>query len=102
MDDFKRKVLIALTKIPRGKVTTYGDIALYLGDKKYARAIGNVLHFNEDSDLYPCYKVVNKDGRLAEHYAFGGIDGQKKRLEEEGIAVIDEKVDLNIYGFKFD
>jgi O-6-methylguanine DNA methyltransferase len=102
MNDFKYKALIALKRIPYGKVTTYGDIALYLGNVKLARAIGNILHRNVDPDFYPCYKVVNRDGRVAKHYAFGGIDGQKGKLMKEGIAVVDDKVDLNIYRYKFD
>jgi alkylated DNA nucleotide flippase Atl1 len=70
-------------------------IAEYLGNRKYARAVGNLLHKNEDGDKFPCYKVVNCKGKLSENYAFGGIEHQKIKLESEGIVVINNHVDLD-------
>lgn len=96
----KNKVYEILQTIPKGKVITYGQIAEYLGDKKLSRAVGNVLHNNPDKDKYPCYKVVDRNGRLSQHYAFGGIERQKQLLENDGIKVTDYKVDLNKYLFK--
>ena len=97
--DFQREVYELLREIPDGRVTTYGRIAQRLGSRYYARAVGNALHLNPDGDKYPCYKVVNSKGRLSDNYAFGGIEAQKKRLEAEGIEVIDYKVDLKKYGY---
>ena len=94
------KVFDYLLTIPRGKVVTYGQIAEYLGNKKMARAVGNILHRNPDGDKYPCYKVVNQKGRLSESYAFGGITAQKARLEGDGITVVDDTVDLAVYQYK--
>lgn len=96
----KEKVYEFLRTIPKGKVVTYGQIAEYLGNKRLSRVVGNILHSNPDKDKYPCYKVVDRNGKLSEHYAFGGIEKQKDRLEEEGIAVIDYKVDLKKYGMR--
>lgn len=86
-----------LTQIPKGKVTTYGDLAVMLGNKYWARAVGNALHENPNGDKYPCYKVVNTDGKLSMNYAFGGIEEQKRRLEADGISVQNYKVDLDMY-----
>lgn len=86
-----------LRTIPYGRVVTYADIAEYLGNKKYARTVGNILHKNTDQEKYPCYKVVNAKGKLSEHYAFGGINMQKLRLESEGIKVENYSVDLTKY-----
>lgn len=61
----KEQVYNYLVKIPKGKVVTYKDIALFLGNKNLARVVGNILHVNPDVDKYPCYKVVNIKGRLA-------------------------------------
>ena len=91
-----------LRKIPKGKVTTYGDIALALGNRAFARAVGNALHCNPDGDKYPCYKVVNSRGLLSPNYAFGGLEEQKRRLEAEGIVVEEYSVDLGHFGFNFD
>lgn len=93
----KDKVWEYLRIIPKGKVVTYGMIAKYLGDKRLARVVGNILHSNEDGDMYPCYKVVNTEGKLSSNYKFGGIDEQKKRLELDGIEVINYHVDLEKY-----
>ena len=97
--DFYKKVYEILLEIPEGRVTTYGRLAEKPGNKHYARMVGNALHLNPDGDKYPCYKFVNRKGRLSVNYAFGGIEAQKKRLEQEGIEVIDFKVDLKKYGY---
>jgi len=91
------KVLEYLLTIPKGKVVTYGQIAKTLGNKGYARAVGNILHNNPDGDKYPCYKVLNSKGELAKAFVFGGKNVQKERLEKDGIEVVDNKVDLLIY-----
>ena len=96
----KEKVYNFLRLIPKGKVVTYGQIAEYLGNKKLARVVGNILHNNLDEYKYPCYKVVNSKGNLSKNYAFGGIEKQKEKLESDGIVVQNYKVDLNKYGIK--
>lgn len=87
-------------KIPKGKVATYGQIAFMCGSPKSSRAVGYALHFNPDPDNIPCFRVVNRFGALAEKFAFGGIEEQKRRLEEDGVEVRDDyTVDLNKYSF---
>lgn len=95
------KVYALLREIPIGKVVTYQELAIRLGDKHLARAVGNALHNNKDGDYYPCYKAVDSKGRLSENYAFGGLISQKERLRKDGIEVKNSKVDLLKYGFKF-
>ena len=90
-----------LLKIPKGRVTTYGDIALVFGDRNLARAVGNALHANPDGDKFPCYKVVNCRGLLSPNYAFGGLEEQKRRLEADGIVVSNFGVDLVRFGISF-
>lgn len=99
-DNLSQKVYDYLTIIPKGKVVTYKQVAEYLGNKGLARVIGNILHKNPDGDKYPCYKVLNSKGELAEAFVFGGKGIQKERLENEGIKVINNKVDLNVYQWK--
>ena len=94
----KNKVYQYLLTIPQGKVVTYGQIAEYLRDKKLARVVGNILHNNPDEKKYPCYKVVNAKGELSKQFAFGGLEGQKARLEKDGIEVENGRVDLTRYG----
>ena len=89
-----------LTFIPKGKVVTYGTLAAMLGNKGWARAVGNALHDNPDGEKYPCYRVVNSRGELADAFVFGGSDEQKRRLEKDGIEVVNGKVDLEKYEMK--
>ena len=95
-----QRVYDYLLRVPRGKVVTYGQIAVALGDRRLCRYVGNVLHRNPDGERYPCYKVVNSRGMLSAHYAFGGKDEQMRRLEAEGIEVIAGRVDLLRYQMK--
>ena len=89
-----------LLMIPKGKVVTYKQVAEHIGNKGLARVVGNILHKNPDGDKYPCYKVLNSKGELAEAFVFGGKNAQKNRLENDGITVIDGKVDLNEFQWK--
>lgn len=93
----REKLYTLLLRIPRGCVVTYGTLAKMLGNRNYARAVGNALHRNPDGDRYPCYKVVNSKGELSRAYAFGGMEAQQRRLEAEGIPVCNGKVDLKRY-----
>lgn len=99
-DSLSQKVYDYLTTIPKGKVVTYKQVAESLGNKGLARVVGNILHKNPDENKYPCYKVLNSKGELAEAFVFGGKEVQKERLEKEGIKVIDNKVDLKLYQWK--
>lgn len=94
----KEKLYNLLTRIPKGRVVTYGQLARMLGNKFWAQSVGNALHTNPDGEKYPCYKVVNSKGKLSTAYAFGGLDEQRRRLEAEEIVVVEGKVDLKRYG----
>ena len=94
MGNLREQIFAYLRQIPPGKVVTYGQIGAHLGNKHLARAVGNLLHTNPDPYYYPCYKVVSAAGALTDNYPFGGIRGQQKLLEAEGIAVINGRVDL--------
>lgn len=85
-------------KIPRGKVATYGQIAMLAGNPRWARAVGYALHANPDPEGIPCYRVVNRFGGLAPAFAFGGAEAQAKLLRGDGIVVReDNTVDLDKY-----
>lgn len=99
-NELAQKVYDYLLTIPEKKVVTYKQVAEYLGNKGLARVVGNILHKNPDGDKYPCYKVLNSKGELAENFVFGGKNIQKERLEKEGIIVKDGKVDLKTYQWK--
>lgn len=92
--NFFDRVYDVVRKIPEGKVMTYGQVADAIGTKD-ARRVGQALHANPDSTDVPCHRVVNKDGRLAPGYAFGGPNEQKNKLSSEGVLFTDSShVDL--------
>ena len=102
-EDLMAAICEYLVMIPEGKVVTYGQIARWIGNPGLARAVGNYLHINPDPERYPCYKVVNSQGRLTGRFAFGGINVQKERLEADGVRVSDDyRVDLTEFQWKED
>ena len=90
------KIYEVVKQIPRGKVATYGQIALLAGNPRWARVVGYALHVNPDPDTIPCYRVVNREGRVSPAFAFGGENMQILMLEGDGIEVTDGKVDLSV------
>lgn len=88
-------------KVPKGKVVTYGEIARAIGNPRMSRQVGWALHVNPKPGVIPCHRVVNRFGGLSSAFAFGGVNRQAELLSEEGVEVIDNKVDLNKYGYSF-
>lgn len=78
------KVYEIVAKIPRGRVTTYGQIARMIGNPRLSRAVGYAL--NTSPDGLPCHRVVNQEGRLARVFEHDGINEQRLLLEEEGVS----------------
>ena len=90
-----QKIYEQVKKIPKGKVATYGQIALMAGNPRWSRVVGYALHSNPEPGVIPCHRVVNKEGKLAKSFAFGGENAQKTLLESEGVIFLnDETVDL--------
>ncbi|MBE6902413.1 MAG: MGMT family protein [Ruminococcaceae bacterium] len=91
------KIYEQVRRIPRGKVATYGQIAMLAGNPRWARVVGYALHSNPDPDGIPCYRVVNRMGKLSEAFVFGGINRQAELLRADGVEVCDDTVDLERY-----
>lgn len=85
---FQRAVWDALSRIPAGKVTTYGDIASYLGTKA-VRAVGNAVGRNPDAPGVPCHRVVRSGGKIGSYSGEGGVRRKTRLLESEGVTVRD-------------
>lgn len=93
------KVYSVVARIPKGKVTTYKEVAELSGISP--RYVGRILHQNPDPEKIPCHRVVNIKGELAIGYAFGGAGAQRKKLESERVRLINGRVDLAKYIHKF-
>jgi AraC family transcriptional regulator, regulatory protein of adaptative response / methylated-DNA-[protein]-cysteine methyltransferase len=66
--DFEIRVWETLLKIPRGRATTYGDIAKNIGSPKAARAVGAAVGKNPISFVVPCHRVIGKSGALTGYH----------------------------------
>ena len=94
---FNERCYAVLRKVPRGKVTTYKEIARALHSKGY-RAVGNAMNKNPHAPKVPCHRVISSDGSIG-----GFASGSKnkiKMLKSEGIEIKNNKIDLKKYLFK--
>lgn len=95
---FSEKVWALTARIPRGRITTYGQIARAL-DCKGARAVGMALNRNPYAPAVPCHRVVGSTGNLT-GFA-GGIPKKKQLLIDEGVTLHGEKAGVqNVYTFE--
>lgn len=92
-----QKIYDVVRQIPKGSVATYGQVAALAGNKRWARVVGYALHVNPDPENIPCYRVVTKDGRVSEAFAFGGSNRQIELLEADGIRFRDGHVIMEEY-----
>lgn len=98
MTSFNERCYALLRKVPKGKVTTYQELAHALGTKAY-RAVGNAMNKNPYAPEVPCHRVVKSDGTLG---GFASGPAKKKiMLKEEGIELVHNAVDLGKYMYKF-
>ncbi|PIR61526.1 MAG: cysteine methyltransferase [Candidatus Pacebacteria bacterium CG10_big_fil_rev_8_21_14_0_10_44_11] len=99
-DALARPIVLDLVgQIPKGKVSTYLEVAQAAG--AHPRQVGRILHTNTNPERYPCHRVVHADGRTAAGYVFGGPGKQQARLKVEGVTFLGEKVKLRQYLFCF-
>ncbi len=92
------KIYEVVKNIPEGRVATYGQVALLAGNPRWARVVGYALHVNPEPITIPCHRVVNREGRVAPGFAFGGEGVQRQLLESEGIVFeADGRIDLEKY-----
>lgn len=88
---FTEKAWAICTRVPEGKVTTYGAIAKKLGRPHGARAVGQAMNRNPYAPDVPCHRVVGADGKLT-GYA-GGLPKKKRILKAEGVRIVGDRVD---------
>lgn len=94
-NDFYEAVYTIVRLIPKGKVSTYGDIARFLGIGSSARMVGWALNSVVDRNDIPCHRVVNRNGELSGAMHFATPTLMKELLLEENIFFIGEAVNLS-------
>jgi methylated-DNA-protein-cysteine methyltransferase-like protein len=88
--NFRIKIETLMAQVPRGRVTTYGDLAGLAGHANASRIVGGIAHYG-DSEL-PWHRLVNRFGGLASGF-HGGREAQAQLLSQEGVSCTDYIVD---------
>lgn len=109
LSEYQQAVLRILAEVPEGKVTTYGDLAKELArrDSRWSpnasRAVGTTMKNNPCAPQIPCHRVIKSDGSVGSFRggAEGAVDEKIRMLREEGIEVVDDKIDLIKFRHKF-
>jgi methylated-DNA-[protein]-cysteine S-methyltransferase len=109
LSSYQQAILRLLAEVPKGKVTTYGDLAKELSERdhrwspKASRAVGTTMKKNPCSPQIPCHRVIKSDGSVGNFRGGedGAIDEKIRMLRDENIIVIKGKIDLKKYRYKF-
>lgn len=91
--DFFQDVMDVVRQIPKGRVTSYGAIARYLGAARSARIVGYCMNNSHTvQPPVPAHRVVNSSGLLTGKHHFGPEDRMQQLLQHEGVKVQDDQV----------
>jgi methylated-DNA-protein-cysteine methyltransferase-like protein len=92
-ESFFEQVYDVVRCIPRGRVTSYGAIAAYLGTKMSARMVGWAMNgAHKIKPAVPAHRVVNRNGMLSGKMHFGSPTRMEELLKKEKILVTDDQV----------
>src|SRR5690606_35255580 len=94
MKTFLDKIYSVTSRIPKGKVATYKQIAQLAGNRKASRAVGTAMRKNPDMTVVPCHRVVGSDGKMHGYSAKKGIPSKVAMLKKEGVIFRADRVDL--------
>ena len=102
MSTIYKQIYHVISKIPRGRVATYGQIARLIGKPRHARQVGYALAaLSDGSHNVPWHRVVNAQGKISRRVAAGSDEFQKILLEEEGVEFKDnDTIDLARYQWR--
>jgi methylated-DNA-protein-cysteine methyltransferase related protein len=91
--DFFQDVFQVVELIPKGRVTSYGAIAKYLGANKSSRVVGYAMNASHTNPIpIPAHRVVNRKGLLTGKMHFPTSTAMQERLEAEGIVIIEDQI----------
>lgn len=90
--NFFEDVFEVVRLIPKGRVTSYGAIARYLGVASSARMVGWAMNASHTEKAVPAHRVVNSQGLLTGKHHFVPPSAMQKSLEKEGVKVVKDKV----------
>ncbi|WP_186757585.1 MGMT family protein [Echinicola salinicaeni] len=91
-ENFFELVYQVVKLIPKGRATSYGAIANYLGAKGSARTVGYAMNACHGMKDVPAHRVVNRQGLLTGKHHFSPPEKMQKLLEEEGLTIKEDKI----------
>lgn len=94
-----QRIIEAVQRIPRGRVSTYGNVAEVAGLPRRARLVGTVLRQTPASRALPWHRVINASGRISFPLGSEAYARQRRKLEAEGVVFVGGRVDLKRYGW---
>jgi methylated-DNA-[protein]-cysteine S-methyltransferase len=105
LSPYQQAILRILTEVPKGKVTTYGDLAKELARREAkwspnaSRAVGTTMRNNPCGPQIPCHRVIKSNGNVGNFRGGekGAIEEKICMLREEGVTVNNRKIDLQKY-----
>ncbi len=86
-----------ICQIPRGRVASYGQIAVLAGNRRWARVVGYALHAAPHERDIPWHRVVKKNGEVIGSAESAGGKLQTELLKGEGVGFVDGHVDMGRY-----
>jgi len=98
----KEKIWQIVYQIPKGRVSSYGQVARLAGLPGYARYVGHVMKNLPEGTKLPWHRVANSQGRLSFPKDSREYQLQKKRLEDEGIVFVKGRFSLKKFGWNQD
>ena len=88
--NLEQKIYKKLLEVPKGQITTYGELAKAVGLKNGQRAVGKIMNKNPYPVIIPCHRVVMSTGKIG-GYAYGE-NIKTKMLSDEGIEIKNGKI----------
>lgn len=106
---YQQSILRILAEVPKGKVTTYGDLAKEIARRdpkwspKASRAVGTTMRNNPCGPQIPCHRVIKSDGSIGNFRggAEGAVDEKIGMLRDEGVSVVNGRIDMEKFRHVF-
>ena len=96
------RIWATICDIPAGSVASYGQIAVMAGIPRGARQVGYALRHLPKGHKVPWYRVITASGKIAFPVGTAGFEEQSKRLEKDGVVILNGRVDMKQYRWQPD
>ena len=99
-ESVRARIYEVVSRIPKGKVATYGQVATLAGMRGHARQVGYALHDLPDGSDVPWHRVIIARGEISPRGVSGSDESQKRRLEAEGVDFEAGLIDLSRFRWR--